>query len=346
VARGRQLLANRRDVLALIHQAAARPACVFERKWSLGPAELFPEYSRMRMAARWLMGESGLLVHDGKPVEAARNMALGYRIARQAASDPTVIAELVAVAIDSITNRGLENILYRAGDRPGVAEAVRQAVEKDWRSHSQAHALGGEMVIDGVSLELIRRGNMKGLNTLLHNGPWTNAGPPARAGSAERRQLDAYVDASGAMLVRTLRRLITAADQPYPTAAATFRRVAHDIQISRAPGHELLSVLLPVYTALPARRASDGARADVVRCAAALLAYRRAHGGFPPTLAAAITPLPADPFDRKPLRYRREGAGFTVWSVGETLKFDGRAADRKQYAREEVFQYPAPAFLK
>lgn len=346
VARGRQLLANRRDVLTVIHQAAERPACVFERKWSLGPAVLFPEYARMRMASRWLMGESGLLLYDGKLVEAARNMAFGYRIAQQAASDPTIIAELVAVAIDSITDRGLENILYRAGDRPGVADAVRQAVEREWRPHSLAHALGGEMVIAGVSLELIRRGNMKALNAMLSNSSLTNTGPPARPGSAERRQLDAYVDASGAMLVRSVRRLIAAADKPYPSASAAFRRAAHDIQVSRAPGHELLAVLLPVYTALPARRASDEARAAVVRCAAALLAYRRAHGGFPPTLAAAIAPVPADPFDLKALRYRRDGAGFTVWSVGETLKFDGRAADTKQYAREAVFQYPAPAFLK
>jgi hypothetical protein len=59
LARGRALIAQRAQFFKLIHEAAARPRCDFQRDWSLGPDILFPEYARMRDAVRWLVGRAG-----------------------------------------------------------------------------------------------------------------------------------------------------------------------------------------------------------------------------------------------------------------------------------------------
>lgn len=69
-------------------------------------------------------------------------------------------------------------------------------------------------------------------------------------------------------------------------------------------------------------------------------------GPFPERLEQAIAPVPTDPFDLKPLRYHREGAGFAVYSIGKTGRFNGSAADARQHNLEAVFRYPMPAFLK
>jgi hypothetical protein len=80
-----------------------------------------------------------------------------------------------------------------------------------------------------------------------------------------------------------------------------------------------------------------------VRAGAAVLVYRGSHGGvLPESLGAALSPLPTDPFDGKPLHYRRDGAGFVVYSVGPDGKFDGGAPEAKLSSGNAtlMFRYP------
>src|SRR5205085_2307160 len=106
------------------------------------------------------------------------------------------------------------------------------------------------------------------------------------------------------------------------------------------------NIALPEYAVLADRGAFTQAHPAVVRCAAALMTWKAKHGAFPDRLEQAITPVPIDPFDQKQLKYRREGAGFVIYSVGKTGKFSGIAANKKQYDQEAVFRYPMPAYLK
>jgi hypothetical protein len=54
----RRALAERRDVMELVHQAADRPQCLFRRDWSLGPkTPFYGEFSTMRQAIRLLNAE-------------------------------------------------------------------------------------------------------------------------------------------------------------------------------------------------------------------------------------------------------------------------------------------------
>ncbi|HEX5273147.1 MAG TPA: hypothetical protein VFW33_21775 [Gemmataceae bacterium] len=67
-----------------------------------------------------------------------------------------------------------------------------------------------------------------------------------------------------------------------------------------------------------------------LRCAAAALAaerYRLRHGRWPASVAGLMPDVPLDPFDGKPLRYRNDGEGVIVYSVGPDGIDDG--GDRK-----------------
>jgi hypothetical protein len=50
--------------------------------------------------------------------------------------------------------------------------------------------------------------------------------------------------------------------------------------------------------------------------AVALRLYQTEHGSYPPALDA-LPRGPVDPFSGRPYVYRREGAGFVLYSVGE-----------------------------
>ena len=69
------------------------------------------------------------------------------------------------------------------------------------------------------------------------------------------------------------------------------------------------------------------ARLRVARTALAVARFRLAHGGLPDALAE-LTPtlleeVPDDPFDNKPLRYKKLPVGFIVYSVGRDGVDDG-----------------------
>jgi hypothetical protein len=65
----------------------------------------------------------------------------------------------------------------------------------------------------------------------------------------------------------------------------------------------------------------------LLRSELALREHRLRHGAYPATLQQLIpgelAAAPVDPFSDQPLRYRRQGAGYVLYSVGPDLQDDG-----------------------
>jgi hypothetical protein len=97
----------------------------------------------------------------------------------------------------------------------------------------------------------------------------------------------------------------------------------------------LIDMLLPaiIPTRVKAVRADVELQATEVVCA--LKSYEFAHGAPPETLSDLVPGLlpsvPIDPFDGKPLRYRREGKEWVLWSVGSDMKDDNAAWHEFKY---------------
>src|SRR5262249_16200321 len=66
---------------------------------------------------------------------------------------------------------------------------------------------------------------------------------------------------------------------------------------------------------------------DLVRLAVAATTYKAKHGKYPGTLSELVPEfvpeVPADPFDGRPMRLRREGDGVVLYSIGRDRKDDG-----------------------
>jgi hypothetical protein len=80
-----------------------------------------------------------------------------------------------------------------------------------------------------------------------------------------------------------------------------------------------------IYPRLTAKRDQAVAEVDLGRICLALQDYRAAQGRYPETLAAlrGVDLQLTDPFSGKNYVYRREGAGFVVYSLGPDMKDDG-----------------------
>lgn len=113
--------------------------------------------------------------------------------------------------------------------------------------------------------------------------------------------------------------------------------LAHDLTI--ASGHDKR-----FYCA-------DMAILRLTRAGLALLQYKQAHGVFPPTLDALDVDGLVDPFTEEPLRYRPDGAGFLIYSVGADRKDNGgtprpeyQDSDprRKPVDYDVIWRFPSP----
>jgi hypothetical protein len=92
-----------------------------------------------------------------------------------------------------------------------------------------------------------------------------------------------------------------------------------------------------LLTALEKFDGSSRRKYAVVSCAAAALAaerYRRKHGAWPKSLeelaaSKMLSPIPLDPCDGQPLRYRRLPDGILIYSVSTDGQDDGGTINRE-----------------
>jgi hypothetical protein len=112
------------------------------------------------------------------------------------------------------------------------------------------------------------------------------------------------------------------------------QRAAQSQQASRASGlssiwqhRVLVGLLLPAVGGISRKSAFAQTAVDEAALACALERCRLADGKFPETLDALaprfIGKLPHDVISGQPLRYRREGEGYVLYSVGWNEKDDG-----------------------
>jgi hypothetical protein len=337
----RLVLQHRPDLLRLIHQVAARPQCVFTRDWSNPNAILSPELAQMREAVRLLTAESLLLAQNGKPLEAVRNEALGFRIAHHADEENWLIGYLTAINSDAITLNSMEKILTMAGNDPAVADAVQKEIEKAWTPPDLIHSLRSEAGIQVGEVEMLRKLGPASLGQFAGD-----SSPDAATLHMNPQAWNAFLDANGAYMLHQMRTSINAAKRPFLEATPILRSLDAQTMQGKSLTHLLAVIILPQFALGAEKRASIQALADTVRAAAAVLAWKARHGAFPATLAQALTTVPTDPFDGKPLRYRQEGTGFVLYSVGKDGTFDGGTPDKQPSSRDVVFRYPLPPYYQ
>ena len=339
---------SRQDVWDLVHQAADKPQCVFVRDWKQGAGILFPEYQKIREAARLLNTESYLLAAQGKYSDAVKNQARGFRVAEHAASDPVLISYLVGVACDAITLRGMQNVLILAGPNADVDAQVARAVTGGRPRLSLRYALGGEIASfqDVTFLQLraqTQRGGVPALVSLASADFGLSKVPPV---SGPTTPVDVtfaldWLDASQALTLSHMRVLVAASDLPPLPQSRVFTQEA---QAQVAQPKTALTVLsdelLPAYDRIDQQETRRQANESVTLASADVLGAWTKDGTFPSALPRAMT----DPFTGRPLGYRREGDdGFVVYSAGPDGTFGGGKPGDARNDRQIKFRYPAAA---
>jgi hypothetical protein len=303
------LLGRNTACLRLVEQASRIPDCAFPVNWNGGPEEAkMPHLARFREAARLLGGRAVLLAHAGKGDDALAQCETILRVADHAHRDPTLVPALVAWAIRGIDVDVAESVLSVTDSSPEVCRALQGGVARVDQKAELVGALRGERVMDSVWVHAkVRR--------IWENvGTWASYVGQTETNVAEYkflRMMDEQTDALALDWPESYRRAKGVSD--------------HFEHRSWYPGEWINGMVFPVAARALEADERIQARLDGLQIALALKQYKAQNGVYPDSLArlrSAGFDIPRDRFTGKEFVYRREGAGFLIYSLGPDMDDD------------------------
>lgn len=306
--------------MATIARASAMPECVFPVDWRGGPAAVFPHFAQFRAATRLVTARMVLDAHDGRDGEALEWCAVGLGMAKHTSADAVLIGLLVRTAMLDTLFEGAQRVCAEVNIPPGQAQALLGlADDRDLWQHFERAMLGER----ALGMWVFGRADAGRAADLGLPGPgwfWQLYGGPLGGPLRKHDQLQ-FLDLWSALLERT--------GHPWREVGGNDPALEHFLKAGMAGLYiePITHAFVPPFANAQMMRERAIARLDQFRIALALNVYRQAHGGYPETLAPLAEvvdwPIPDDIFSGEPFRYRREGAGYVLWSLGPDLDDDG-----------------------
>lgn len=333
-----------RRTLELLRAASRRPASVFPEppQW----ANTYPRYfASFRAAARAVYKRALLAARDGDLAAASDWLAVGYRMAEQVAEQSGASSQLVAYAMVAITNAGAREVLQPAVVTPPVAARLRPALNQmqlrerfaasaDRDTHRMLTWLHGvyQQPVEYASLyqpQLLSPAVVDFVDRMGLAKPdrweWAARNDPGRALTALWAALIRSGIAEPIMHVE-IRNYLRRKQELAPLLMTPYRSLDPQAPVfARTPhlGNKVACLAAYTFLRTAAKRDYAQAQLDLAQQALELKLYRQAHGRYPDLLPAPGVTARTDVFSGQPLLYRRAGAGFVIYSLGQNLRDNG-----------------------
>jgi len=286
---------------------------------------------------------------------AVESIMTALKLARRMGDEPAMlIGFLVQGAIHSIALHGLRQILSDADASPQTYRALMAElrgwdIDKDFLRSLQAERVFAIAVCEWMQKKASRKEIQEWLRTAVSSPRQLNLAIwlMGKSDLIARNEL---------ALLKFHNEAIAIARKGVPYDLKALQRLDErvDREVHRPNwwfitlgGMEVIwhekaiaSVLMPFYVTPFRKAATFHALQRVAQTAVALRLYRRERGHYPERLDELVPKylpsVPVDPFDGKPLRYKRLGRGFKVWSVGQNMKDEGGVEKRPLWVEGDI----------
>jgi hypothetical protein len=328
---GRQTIALRAELTklapALLQARGLKdlPEGRYEIQWSEdGFGTLFPHWQPAREIASLLSFDALLRARDGDADGALDSCLAVLNAGRSIGDEPTLVSLLVRIACQALAVQRLEQALAQGLPSGEALARVQAALEKEARPPLLLIAFRGE------------RAALHRFMTQVEEGKASAEQPGARPQEISFREkvehLLAFNSAplAHAWMLHYLNQAIEIAKRPPEEQQTALQELEGTLQEAPKVAKMVLPAIVKVREAYVRNLAQ-------MRCAAVALAaerYRRQNDRWPAKLADLVRSrllrkVPADPYDGRPLRYRKLKNGVVVYSVGPDGRDDGGKIDRK-----------------
>jgi hypothetical protein len=287
-----------------------------------------PMYTRLerqqetRGVAVLLQYDAWMRAHDGDRRGAAASCRALFHVARSLGDEPLIISQLVRFAEDAIACEAVERVLAQAELEPGDLKALQRLAEQEEQHPALEIAMRGERALVHAVFEGLKSGAVS-LDDLEEKRARRGAWDALTAAATQER-----VRADHPVLLSWMNDAVAAARLPEAEQEAAFAAVEKRVQAEKPRAH-IAAMLMPALSKIEQANRRIKARLRCLAAALALEQYRLKHQRWPESLER-LTPdllpaVPTDPYDGRPLRYRRTETGVAVYSVGpDRTDNDGR----------------------
>lgn len=316
----RSFLGKHAASLQLLRDAAKKPACSFHWDYARpSPFGILHEVDLLGGVERLLAADARSKAVDGDLGTALEDINAIFGLAKHFSAEPLPVMMVRAIRYDKIAQQTLEDVLATA--LPTSADLAKIDLGHDapykrrlMRSLRMNEAMGMWTFADFAT------GRYEGDDTFyVEPGLWRAEGPllPLYRVFFLQQDLAAYKKA-----IAWQQR---AAAQPYCEARKWWDQP--DTEYNRIPQGGVEKSLDPIADRLAKAAAKGDARLGITRLALAACRYRAERGRLPERLGEVVPELmpvvPTDPFDGKPLKWKRtDDGGLVIYSIGPDLSDD------------------------
>lgn len=301
-----------------------------------GVSLLLPDLQKMRMLAAGLQTRFREEIALGRTDDALATAKTMFALARHLGEHPTLIGELVGLAVAQVGLAPLEELLEQPGcpnlywalthlPSPLVPvekgmEGERTFIQAELRDLSDRDPMTRDQLARLMAhIDELRRFEPDKVKETTRAWVAARTKDPAALAAARRRVAEygvpedrlARFPAEQVVLLDAKREYETRRDDAMKFAPLpTWEAVRQLDRLETPKGEEtLFGGFLPSLQKVRRAQGRLEQRVALLRCVEALRLYAAAHGGaWPATLADAGVPVPVDPFTGKPFRYEVEGS--------------------------------------
>jgi hypothetical protein len=251
--------------------------------------------------------------------------------ARSLGDEPLFISMLIRVACVIIACDTVERVLAQGESAASDLERLQHLLEEEDREPILFIATRGERAFVHATFEVLESGEVP-LDHLTSPGAKTGSWLETLFGRGRQTNLRSEHPLCLRMMTRRIE------ESKLPAHEQIRAEHAFDAEVEVLPEKAVATrQLIPAVTKMGGSARRHHAS---VRCLLVLLAverYRLEEGRWPRALAELmpkyLSAVPLDPFDGKPLRYKRLGDGIEVYSIGPDEADNGGAIDRENRYR-------------
>lgn len=308
-------IGTNQTTIQLLHAGAKHPSCRYLHDYNTGYNTLLPHLARVKASAQLLSWDAVLRAESDDFDGAIRSLESAVAVADSLTNEPDVIAQLVRIAGYAIVNTRLEEILNRHSFNDAQLIRLGRLFEGRESPGNLRFAFVGELC---MGLDLFAN-PQRAQAALIGGGSGETflaglAIVGLKSGGLWERDRKFFVDIHAGY--------IEALEHPFPAALQEAESVDDRIESDLGGLRNYISrMILPALGRVIEKEARRAAMLRMTQTVIAIERYRLAHEGRPPASIDELTPkfLPsvlADPFDGQPLRFRRLGKGYIVYSLG------------------------------
>jgi hypothetical protein len=317
------LVRANREALQFFAQGAKYEQSRYPIDLNAGFEVLLPHLPKLKSAA--LMLELSAVLHgeaqEGKP--AAEDLLAALGLARSLENEPSLLSQGVRDSNVSTVLAACEQTINRTTLPPESLNALMKSFKHMEELDARGEGFNRGLVAERAIWMALLDAPQKLLEAL--SLPGVDIPADDRERTFARLQKGGQLKTEQQTLEKTFEQLMDARKASFPARLKADDLIRQQIADANRKKLVVLGVLLPAFAGKSAKEAESLARLRLGMAAVALEQFRAAHDNKYPTDLSQLVPdcLPEtllDPFDGAPLRYRKTGAGYLVYSIGPDLK--------------------------